>query len=168
MNTDPFYAASSAPCFTLLGFWWVVVQFRHAEMTATARARRLAFLVSLYFLLPGLVSLASLLIGGGPLWRLAFASAGVAGIAAVVIAGRGATDSRTIRMLSRWSWIALPLYALLTMFAFAPGLARSVLGLEPLRVEGYVLVAILFLGVIFAWLLFTEPVSAEAAGSDGA
>ena len=33
MDTGTFYATTSAVSFTLLGFWWVVVQFRHEEMT---------------------------------------------------------------------------------------------------------------------------------------
>ena len=33
MDTGTFYATTSAVSFTLLGFWWVVVQFRHNEMT---------------------------------------------------------------------------------------------------------------------------------------
>ena len=33
MDTGTFYATTSAVSFTLLGFWWVVVQFRHDEMT---------------------------------------------------------------------------------------------------------------------------------------
>ena len=45
MDTGTFYATTSAVSFTLLGFWWVVVQFRHDEMTQrprppSARVRR--------------------------------------------------------------------------------------------------------------------------------
>ena len=52
MDTATFYATTSAVSFTLLGFWWVVVQFRHDEMTADPGRRRLAFVVSLHFVLP--------------------------------------------------------------------------------------------------------------------
>jgi hypothetical protein len=169
MNTDTFYAAASALCFTLLGFWWVVVQFRHAQLTASPAARRLAFLVSLYFIVPGLVSLASILAAGGILWRVAFGLGGLAGIAAVVVATRQPGATGTIRLLARWSWVAVPFYGLLTLFALVPSLARTALGLEPLQAEGYVLVAILFLGVLFAWLLFTDPLtSTDAPRADGA
>ena len=58
-----FYATTSAVSFTLLGFWWVVVQFRHNEMTQDPGRRRLAFVVSLHFILPGLMSLGALLTG---------------------------------------------------------------------------------------------------------
>ena len=164
MDTDPFYAAASGLCFTLLGFWWVVVQFRHTEMTSTPTARRFAFLVSLYFILPGLVSLASLLSGGGALWRIAFGLAGIAGVASVLVAMRHSAATGVIRLIARWSWIGIPFYALLTIFALDPDLARSALGAEPLQVEGMILVMVLFLGVVFAWLLFTEPVRATDAG----
>jgi hypothetical protein len=163
MNTDTFYAAASALCFTLLGFWWVVVQFRHTEMTATVAARRFAFIVSLYFLVPGLVSLASLAAGAGPLWRWVFGAAGIAGILAALAAVRLATAGGTIRMLARWSWAAVPLYAFLIVVALVPNLARENLALEPLQVEGFLLIAIMFVGVVFAWLLFTEPVGGSDA-----
>jgi hypothetical protein len=169
MSTDTFYAATSALCFTLLGFWWVVVQFRHVELTHAAGPRRFAFLVSLYFVLPGLVSLASLLAGGGVLWRVAFGLAGVVGIAAVVVGTREvAATSGTMGALARWSWVGVPLYALLAVFAAFPEIARKGLGLEPLQVEGYVLVLILLLGIVFAWLLFTDPLThTSVPGDDG-
>ena len=53
MDTTTFYAATSALCFTLLGFWWVVVQFRHEELTRDVASRRFIFLVSLHFIVPG-------------------------------------------------------------------------------------------------------------------
>jgi hypothetical protein len=140
----------------------VIVQFRHGDMTATPAARRFAFLVSLYFILPGLVSLASLLASTGLLWRIAFGSAGIAGVTSVLLVMRHTTATGTLRTLARWSWVAIPVYALLSLVAFAPDLARTTFGLEPLQVEGFVLVAILFLGVMFAWLLFTEPMKSDA------
>ena len=90
MDTATFYATTSAVSFTLLGFWWVVVQFRHDEMTQDPGRRRLAFVVSLHFILPGLMSLGALLTADEPIvWRLTFGLAGVAGMAAVVVASRG-------------------------------------------------------------------------------
>ena len=83
-----------------------------------------------------------------------------AGILAVLVATRHTGATGTIRVLARWSWVAIPLYAVLTIVAIAPDIARNGLGLEPLQVEGLVLVAIMFLGVMFAWFLFTEPMNA--------
>ena len=164
MDTSTFYATSSALCFTLLGFWWVVVQFRHAELMRNRGLRRFAFLVSLHFIIPGLVSVASL-IASGPLWRVAFGLAGVAGIAAVVVGMRDLEGHRgPLRDLGRGAWIGLPLYAFLTLIAVVPELARTSLGLEPLQVEGFVLVVILTLGMLLAWQLFTRPLEEAGTG----
>ena len=159
MDTNAFYATASGLCFTLLGFWWVVVQFRHDDLTADGPRRRLAFVVSLHFVIPGIMSLASLLAGdNGLLWRIAFGGAGLLGLAAVVIAGRagvpGATG--TLALVQRLEWVVAPLYLVLTLVAIAPEIARSI-GLAPLQVEGYVLTTIVLLGILFAWALFTEP-----------
>ena len=90
MDTGTFYATTSAVSFTLLGFWWVVVQFRHEEMTGDPGRRRLAFVVSLHFILPGLMSLGALLTTDAPVvWRPTFGTAGVAGMVAVFLASRG-------------------------------------------------------------------------------
>ena len=87
MDTTAFYATTAAACFTLLGFWWVIVEFRHAALTREAGPRRFAFVVSLQFVLPGLASLASLL-ASGPVWRVVFAAMAVTGSAAAVLGVR--------------------------------------------------------------------------------
>ena len=165
MDTAAFYATTSAVSFTLLGFWWVVVQFRHDEMTQDRGRRRLAFVVSLHFILPGLMSLGALLTGDAPLiWRLTFGTAGVAGMVAVVIASRGVSEpTGAIATIGRYEWLALPLYAVLTIVAIRPELIRENFKLEPLQVEGTIMTFLVFLGIVFAWALFTEP--HPAAGS---
>ncbi len=155
MDTATFYAAASALCFTLLGFWWVVVQFRHAELTRDVAARRFTFLVSLHFIVPGLVSLASLL-ATGPMWRIAFGLAGVTGLAATWV---GVSDAGSIRALlggmHRAVWLGFPIYLLITGVAIAPDAVRTQLGVEPLQVEGLLLLMILLIGILLAWFLFT-------------
>jgi hypothetical protein len=159
MDTGTFYATTSAVSFTLLGFWWVVVQFRHEEMTADPGRRRLAFVVSLHFILPGLMSLGALLTGDAPLvWRLTFGTAGIAGMVAVVLASRGVTEpSGAIAMVGRFEWLALPLYLVITVVAIAPEAVKNATGLQPLQIEGAVMTLLVFLGIVFAWALFTEP-----------
>lgn len=168
MDTGTFYATTSAVSFTLLGFWWVVVQFRHEEMTQDPGRRRLAFVVSLHFILPGLMSLGALLTGDAPLvWRLTFGSAGVAGMLAVLVASRGIKDpTGAIAAIGRFEWLALPLYAVLTLVAIRPDLVRSAVGLDPLQVEGVIMTLLVFLGIVFAWALFTEPHRAGMSGQD--
>ncbi len=158
MDTTTFYAAAAALCFTLLGFWWVVVEFRHTELTSERGPRRFAFLVSLHFILPGLASLASLLSGSGALWRVTFAICGIAGIAATVVAVLEASvTGATMRAIARAGWLGVPLYAVLIVIAVAPNLARDQLKLEPLQVEGFTLVGVLLVGILLAWWLFTDP-----------
>jgi hypothetical protein len=164
MDTQTFYATASVLCFTLLGFWWIVVQFRHAELTRETGPRRFAFIVSLHFILPGLVSLASLL-ATGALWRVAFGLAGATGIAAAVIGLMdGTMRSGPLGRIARLAWLVLPLYAALTLVAVDPSIAGSALGLVPLQVEGLILVVVLLLGIMLAWLLFTEPLAPREVG----
>ena len=105
------------------------------------------------------MSLGALLTGDAPLvWRLTFGSAGVAGMIAVVVASRGIKDpTGAIAAIGRFEWVALPLYAVLTIVAIRPDLIRTTVGLEPLQVEGVIMTLLVFLGIVFAWALFTEP-----------
>jgi hypothetical protein len=163
LPTDTFYATAAGLCFALLGFWWVVVQFRHRELTHETAHRRLAFVVSLHYILPGLMSLAALLAADqGILWRVTFASAGLAGIAGALVAGRNLRDPvGAIALVSRGEWVAVPLYAILSIVAVAPTVAAELTGLAPLQIEGFVIVAILLLGLLFSWALFTAPGASE-------
>ena len=156
MDTTAFYAAAAALCFTLLGFWWVVVQYRHDFLTTERGMRRFSFLVSLQFILPGLVSLASLLTSG-PLWRVAFAIVAVTGIAAVVTIVRE-NSVGPIARLARAALVTLPVYLAIGLVALVPDIAKVGLGVEPLQVEGLLLVLVVLIGVLLAWELFTDPV----------
>lgn len=165
MDTTAFYTAGSALCFTLLGFWWVAVQFRHAELTADVASRRFVFLVSLHFIVPGFVSLASLL-AEGPMWRVMFAIAGITGAAAAVAGMRAArAKPHLLGGLNGLAWLGVPIYGLLTLVALAPDIPRTALGLEPLQVEGLLLLVILLIGILLAWSVFTAP--PPASGPDG-
>ena len=162
MDTSTFYAAASALCFTLLGFWWVVVQFRHSALTRDVAARRFTFLVSLHFIVPGLVSLASLL-ATGPMWRVAFGLAGLTGLAATLVGMRAAGALRSLLGgMHRVFWLGIPIYALITAVAIVPDAVRSALGAEPLQVEGLLLLVILLIGILLAWFLFTGSDAPES------
>jgi hypothetical protein len=77
---------------------------------------------------------------------------------AVVIASRGVKEpTGAIAAIGRFEWLALPLYAVLTIVAFRPELIRENFTLEPLQVEGAIMTLLVFLGIVFAWALFTEP-----------
>src|SRR4051794_31913226 len=145
----------------MLALWWAVITFRHAEFTGSPARLRFSYLVSLYFLLPGLVSLASLLSGTGPLWRVAFAATGVAGVLAIGVAVLHHDRVGLGGGLVRWAWLGIPLFAIVTLIAVAPDIARSGLGAEPLQVEGFLLVGLLFVGSQLAWVMFTAPRSED-------
>jgi hypothetical protein len=165
MDTAAFYATTSALSFTLLGFWWVVVQFRHDELTVDPSLRRLAFVVSLYFILPGLMSLGALIAGDSPvIWRLTFGAAGTVGMVAVVLGAKAITTDGVGSSIGRRIWLGLPTFAILTFVALRPDLVRSALALEPLQVEAAMLTTLAFLGIWFAWALFTEPRSTAPTG----
>lgn len=57
MTLASFYETIAGICFTLLGLWWVVVRTSHETWVSNSARRRTATHISLYFLLPGSMSL---------------------------------------------------------------------------------------------------------------
>ncbi len=162
---DTFYTTVASVCFALLGLWWVVVQFKHAEWMGNASRRRMAYNISLYFLLPGIMSLIALLATDAKfLWRAAFVVAGFLGAVETLfmILGRygGTLDSGWVRA---GRWAAFLLYVLIVLFAGIQDLPQILnLALRPLEIEGILLSLMVFLGVNFVWTFFAEP-TREAA-----
>lgn len=114
----------------------------------------MAYVVSLHFVLPGAMSLLSLVAPDVPImWRITFATAGLAGMlgSALVIATvrRRASDAGMVMLLQ---WVAIPVYAVITVVAIVPTLVTR-LSLAPLQVEGIALVALILLGTQSAWLV---------------
>src|SRR5204863_450425 len=64
-SLDGFYGAMAQVSFTLLGLWWVVVQFKYSDLMRDRRRRIQAYDTSLYFVLPGIMSLISQLASSG-------------------------------------------------------------------------------------------------------
>jgi hypothetical protein len=154
---NDFYKTVSAICFTLLGLWWVVGQVRFREWMDDRRRRRRAYAVSLYFLLPGVMTLlASINSGVSLLWRLPFVVIGVVGVLEVVlyvaaphIRTRGDTVLRGF---------SLVLYGLIAIFAVHPTLAADLgLGLAPREAEAILISLVLVVGVNLAWFGLVEP-----------
>ena len=61
---DSFYSTAAQLSFVLLGLWWVVVQFKFDRWRHDPARRRMAYDISSFFLLPGLMSLTSLAADG--------------------------------------------------------------------------------------------------------
>ncbi len=160
---DAFYQTVSGFCFTLLGLWWAVVQFRHAEWMGNLRQRRVAYSVHLSFLIPGIMSLGAMIAGDIKiLWRLVFIVACAFGILAMLfLSVRTSTDDgKTYHgfFIRQGRWLTIALYALIAVIAARPDLAGIFGGsLKPLQVEGLLLTLLVFVGVSVAWDFLAEP-----------
>lgn len=163
MSEESFYQAVSAASFTLLGLWLVVVQARPAWRFDPAR-RRMAYIVSLHFLLPGAMSILALAAPDQSLiWRIAFAAAGGIGVAGVALILRTLREDHDAPRIVRWLQIVvLPVYVVITALAIAPGVVASLgLALKPIQVEAIVLSLLVFFGVQTAWFCLIEPTREE-------
>ena len=157
MAFDTFYQAAAQICFTLLGLWWLVLQTKYAEWIADRGRRRMATNVSLYFLLPGAMSLVALVSHTRVLWASAFVVAS--------LIGGAETAYSLLRPLprSKMSWpavalgvIGIILYLLIVLIALLPVIPQS-LGVVPLGVEAVLLTLLVVLGAWLAWRYFAEP-----------
>jgi len=142
-----FYSTMAQVSFTLLGLWWIVVQFKYTDFMRDRRRRIQAYDTSLYFVLPGIMSLVSLIASTGLLWRVTFTTAAVLGAVEagfLLATTRRAQASR----LSRWArYAGMVLYVLVALFAVVPPLTKHLgLHVAALQVEGVFLALIVFLG----------------------
>jgi hypothetical protein len=160
MPLETFYATAAQLFFTLLGFWWVVVQFKREVWVRDPARRRMAYVVSLHFLLPGVMCIAALLSEEVSfIWNASFVVAGLFGLFATLLAAYSSPVRLRATQLSLFGHgTAIVLYALITAWAVYPGLL-SALGFDvkPLLVEAMLLVLLTVLGVTLAWFLFMEP-----------
>lgn len=151
-DLQAFYQAIATVSFLLLGFWWPVG--RAAPPGAPARH---AYGVSMYFFLPGLMSLmASVNSELTTLWRVAFALTGVVGALEVVLylraGARGGPGQVILRALGSVD------YLLIVIVALVPTLTMDLgLGLQPREVEAILLTIMLLIGANIAWLGMREP-----------
>jgi hypothetical protein len=159
VDTQAFYTTVSSVSFTLLGLWWVVVQSRDEWRRHPAR-RRMAYAVSLHFLLPGVMSVLSLVAPDVSwLWRATFATAGALGVVGAILVLRTLREAYDAPRLARLiEWIAIPIYGVVAIVALAPDVVRAMTSeLTPIQVEGIILAILIFLGVQVAWILMVEP-----------
>src|SRR5487761_2453537 len=168
-----FYQTAAQLCFTLLGLWWLVLQTKYSEWVYDRLRRRVASSISLYFLLPGSMSLIALLATNlSLLWRVAFAVAWVFGAGAKLpiwsMPGTGALDASKrpgfgLASLTPARWVGVVLYLGIFAISVAPQIAQS-MGIAPLVVAGIGLSLIVVLGVSLAWAFFLETAPAPAGG----
>jgi hypothetical protein len=164
---DSFYSTVAQLSFALLGLWWVVIQFKADLWLTDPVRRRRAYGISLYFLLPGLMSLLSLLAADATwLWRVGFGLAGALGMieAVTILAGRPTSGAAGGTRAVTASHVAtLVLYGLVVVVAAWIGLPDALgVNLTPLVIEGILVTLILLLGVNLAWRYFVEAAPATS------
>lgn len=160
-----FYQTAAQLCFTLLGLWWLVLQTKYREWIDDSERRRMATSVSLYFLLPGAMSLMALLGADIPLlWRTTFALASAIGAVETFLT-RQRTGSRERRsLIAAGQWLGFALYLLVLLVAIVPGIALFGVFIAPLLTAGVGLSLLVTLGVLLAWAYFLDQ-RAPAGGA---
>lgn len=153
-----FYEAASAASFALLGLWWVVVELGHETWSRDPAMSRLGYHISLYFLLPGLMSLVALIDAEGPaLWRITFAVVSVLGAAQVgsLLLDPPAPLVRLVERARVTLLVTLMLYLAIFVVAIAARpMAERWEYVEPRGVEAILLAVLLLVGVHLAWWTF--------------
>ena len=153
---ETFYATTAQVSFTLLGLWWVVVQFKFDAWIDDPPRRRTARHVSLYFLLPGIMSLFAILASRlTALWRIGFGISAVLGLIEAVLALQRRGDMVRSRRIT--TALTALVYLLVAIVALAPTSASGLPG-DPkgIEIEGILVTILLFIGTGFAWVMFVE------------
>lgn len=146
---ETFYATLAGICFTLVGLWWVVVQFKYELFMSSPPLRLAAYVASAHFIAPGVISLVSVLTSEeAALWRVGSFVGSVLGIVAAVAALRSAALTGSQRMVEV---ALLILFGVLAALSF---IVTPVFGLKPILVEALVNVGVVVLGVQYAWQFF--------------
>jgi hypothetical protein len=170
VDLHQFYSTTAQACFTVLSVWWVFLGLNFQRWVKDRYRRLMLYDISLYFLLPGLMSLVSLLAVGVPeIWRVAFAIAGLIGAVESVLLPIRRAPHGDARLPTRAAdWVSFILFALIAVVAIRPSLLETAgIGLRPLEVEGTLIAALLVVGFSLAWLMFLATAE-EAAGAEEA
>jgi hypothetical protein len=156
---ESFYSTVAQASFALLGLWWVVLQIRHDAWMRDRRVRRAVYDISLYFLLPGMMSLMALLAADvSSIWRVSFAAGGAVGTLESIlsIANNRGHDSPS-RLIDLGNWVSLALYPAVAAIAIRRTIPVEIgIDLRPLEAEGILIGLLLALGVLLAAALFVK------------
>jgi hypothetical protein len=160
-----FYQTVAQLCFTVLGLWILVLQTKYRDWSVKPVRRRMATNISLYFLLPGCMSLLALLsVHTTLLWQGAFIVAGVLGMIETALLARDEgrllahtadAHSQRVQSLRTLRWLGIALYAFVVLVALFAGLIRQLVA--PLNIAGVLITLLVVLGLVLAWVYFVEP-----------
>src|SRR5262249_18300601 len=131
-----FYQTVAQLCFTVLGLWILVLQTKYRDWTAKPVRRRMATNISLYFLLPGCMSLLALLsLHAAILWQGAFVIAGGLGMIETALLARDegqllahTVDAKTqgFQAMRVLRWLGIALYAFVVLIALLANAIKQV------------------------------------------
>lgn len=167
---EAFYQTVSQVCFTLLGFWLIVLQTKYQEWSGKAERRRMIVNISLYFLLPGTMSLLAMLaIQAIAIWRVAFVITSAVGAVETLLmlraiqqsskhSSKQRTTSTRVALLIRM--VELILFTLIALVGVFPQVFNRV-GLTALTVAGVLLTLMVVGGVALMWTYLVEPVESD-------
>ena len=151
-----FYKTVSGLSFTLLGLWWVALELRYREWQESARAIRHAYGILLFFLLPGLMSLFSLIDDSGTWWRVIFGATAIAGVAEIGLYYVDDTAQR-LKRADIMRVIGFFDYIFILLVAIRPQIGDDLgLGLAGIQVEAILSGALIVIGVHLAFLAMID------------
>jgi hypothetical protein len=159
---ETFYQTVSQVCFTLLGFWLIVLQTKYQEWSGKKERRRMIVNISLYFLLPGTMSLLAMLaIQATAIWRVAFVVTSALGAIETAFMLRSfARQKRVYGVAVLVRAIELVLFALIAVVGLFPQVFNR-FGLTALTVAGIVLTLIVVGGIALMWIYLIAGVDAS-------
>lgn len=169
---ETFYQTVSQVCFTLLGFWLIVLQTKYLDWSGKAERRRMIVNISLYFLLPGTMSLLAMLsIQATAIWRVAFVITSAVGALETLLMlralqrngkqrGKRRTMSSRAALLTRMAQLIL--FTLIALVGVFPQVFNR-FGLTALTVAGVLLTLMVVGGVTLMWIYLVEPVEPVAS-----
>jgi hypothetical protein len=161
MNLSAFFGVVSTVDFALLGLWWVSVQARPDLRKLKSNASRMAYLVSLQFIVPGTASLLSQVAPNLEIvWRVSCTVAGASGILAILFLVPALAADGELSVVRFLRFGALPLYVLIVFNAAIPGILPATSSLSQEQVEAILFCLVIFLGVQMAWAAAMSPPAA--------
>ena len=171
MDLSAFFGVVSTIDFAMLGLWWVTVQSRPELRRREAAGGRMAYLVSLQFVIPGTASLlAQIAPSVTEVWRISFGLAGIVGVLSIALVVSALAEGGSVLVARLLRCVALPIYAVLTIIAATSGMFHHSTRFAPVQVEAILFCVITLLGAQLAWAVAMTPdpeaeAEAEAAAA---
>ncbi|HLM87862.1 MAG TPA: hypothetical protein VK284_02370 [Streptosporangiaceae bacterium] len=172
MQLSDFYQAFAAACFALLGLWLVAAQLRVDVWQNDPARKSRAYVVALSFVLPGMMSVFSLIDQNtSTFWQASFATVAFGG-ALIMFAVRGfavpAEPGRTgLRRLTDPDRLGQAAYVTAIVLYLVIGVLALFGGLAELRTEAVLLTILVFLNFNVGWLLLFDVGSPSRVASSG-